>query len=464
MRLVKIALRQGIDATKSLSTIVVEGLFALVDEVSLKHCWLILSHLNCLSAWYSIRKSQVIFMRLLCLSNGHGEDAIALRILQSLQRKSNLMIEALPIVGEGYSYQSANIPIIGSVKAMPSGGFIYMDKRQLARDIQGGLLQLTIAQLKTLRSWVKPDGFILAVGDIVPLLFAWISGAPFAFVSTAKSEYYLRDENGWLPRQSWWDDRLERSTGCVYQPWERWLMTRSRCKAVFPRDRITAEILKRFGVQAFDLGNPMMDGLGVDSIWDETDQRLTIAIIPGSRVPEAYANFEIILQSLKSLIGEMERPMRFLSAIAPGLEVDELHQILLNYRWAQTESNTYAIGYGEKQATLELMPRRFAECIQRSEIAIAMAGTATEQFIGLGKPAFIIPGAGAQFIPAFAEAQTRLLGASVILVEQPQQFGAAVRSLLSQPDRLQFIAENGRQRMGEPGAADRIADQIIRVL
>lgn len=401
-------------------------------------------------------------MRLLCLSNGHGEDTIAIRILQALQQKSDITIEALPIVGEGHVYRKANIPVIGSVKVMPSGGFIYMDNKQLVRDIQGGLIKLTLEQTKAIRNWAKAGGMVLAVGDIVPMLFAWRSSLPFAFVATAKSEYYLRDENGWIPRRSWWDDRLERSTGCIFQPWDRWLMKRPQCKAVFPRDRLTAQILKGFDVPAFDLGNPMMDGLEWNGSKDA--ENLTIALIPGSRPPECFANWELILQSLKAIMGDLKRPVQYLSAIAPGIDLDQLHQLLLNHRWNSTESNTYVNGYGANQATLTLMPGRFAECIQRSELAIAMAGTATEQFIGLGKPAFIMPGAGPQFTPAFAEAQTRLLGASVTLVEQPSQMGYAVRSLLDNPDRIQMIADNGYRRMGEPGAADRISDRLLEIL
>jgi uncharacterized protein (TIGR03492 family) len=401
-------------------------------------------------------------MRLLCLSNGHGEDMIALRILQALQQLPNgPTIEALPIVGEGHAYQKAGIPVIGTVKVMPSGGFINTDRRQLARDIQGGLVQLTIAQLKTIRSWTRKGGFVLAVGDIVPMLFAWTSGSPFAFIGTAKSEYYLRDEKGWLPRQSWWDDRLERWTGCVYQPWERWLMSRPQCKAVFPRDRMTATILKRFGVPAFDLGNPMMDGLAADSTADSTNEGLTIALIPGSRIPEVYANWDIILQSLDNLTKQIEKPFKCIAAIAPGIDLNELNRLLLMYRWQQTQTNCYEIGFGENQISLELMPGQFAACIQRSTVAIAMAGTATEQFVGLGKPALIIPGPGPQFNAAFAEAQTRLLGISVTLVEQPNQMASALRSLLDDPDRLQAIAENGHRRMGEPGAATRIAHCLL---
>ena len=427
--------------------------------------------------------------RLLCLSNGHGEDAIAVRILHALQQQSAAFeLAALPIVGEGHAYQAANIPVIGSVKAMPSGGFIYMDGRQFARDLRGGLLQLTVAQIKAIKAWTRPlpdaratSSLILAVGDIVPLLFAWLSGAPFAFVGTAKSEYYLRDEAGPLPRQSWFDDRLERWTGCIYHPWERWLMSRPQCKAVFPRDTITARSLQRFGIPAFDAGNPMMDGLDAQvPISPKTDTGvqisralhatpypvapITIALLPGSRPPEAYANWEIILQAVNGLIAQMKRPLILLAAIAPGLDSEKLHQLLVEFRWQQTEPDAYSVGLGEQKAKLILAHDRFAECLHQAEFAIAMAGTATEQFVGLGKPAIIIPGKGPQFTPRFAESQTRLLGPSVTLVSAPQQVTSAVQSLLQNPDRLHLIAENGHRRMGAPGAADRIAQRLIAQL
>ena len=43
--------------------------------------------------------------RLLVLSNGHGEDLIALRVLQALLRRHpELEIAVLPLVGEGHAY------------------------------------------------------------------------------------------------------------------------------------------------------------------------------------------------------------------------------------------------------------------------------------------------------------------------------------------------------------------------
>jgi uncharacterized protein (TIGR03492 family) len=139
-------------------------------------------------------------MRLLCISNGHGEDGIAWQIARALQdRPTNFELAALPLVGEGSAYRQAGLPIISDVQMMPSGGFVYMDAGQLWRDLRGGLLDLTWRQWQSLRLWARSPSYpsvILAVGDIVPLLFAWASGLPYVFVGTAKSEYYLRDQAG----------------------------------------------------------------------------------------------------------------------------------------------------------------------------------------------------------------------------------------------------------------------------
>jgi uncharacterized protein (TIGR03492 family) len=400
-------------------------------------------------------------MRLLCLSNGHGEDAIALRILQALQQHPDQpKLAALPLVGEGRAFADSDIPMIGPIKPMPSGGFVYMDGRQLTRDLRGGLLALTLAQWKTIRTWAK-TGVILAVGDIVPLLFAWMSGASYVFVGTAKSEYYLRDEAGLLPRPSWFE-QLESWSGSVYLPWERWLLRHRRCRAVFPRDKLTSDILQQWSISTFDLGNPMMDGLQPTPVEKAPDAPLTFVLLPGSRVPEADQNWQKILSAVEQCVtGWRGRKLLFLGAIAPQLDLNSLSLALTSQGWrSQSDPNTFTQG----QSTLILSQTAFNDYLQQADLAIAMAGTATEQFVGLGKPALILPGKGPQFTPAFAEAQTRLLGPSAILVKEPTKVLRTVETLLQDPDRLHLISENGRRRMGEPGAAQRIADCLMERL
>jgi uncharacterized protein (TIGR03492 family) len=336
------------------------------------------------------------------------------------------------------------------------------------------------------------------VGDIVPLLFAWLSGATYAFVGTAKSEYYVRDEAGTLSRQSQLS-RLENWSGSVYHPWERWLMSRPRCKAVFPRDSLTTETLQKWStfslqeppgaaltssIPAFDLGNPMMDRLEPRTLvqtlhatsvlyssdaWLE-QAHLTITLLPGSRAPEAYTNWQQILVAVAGLCDTFDkRKLLFLGAIAPSLSLEPLRQSLVNAGFQQVSHpspipDPDALTFSHKNVLLVLSQHGYNECLHLGDLAIAMAGTATEQFVGLGKPAIAIPGIGPQFTYAFAEAQSRHLGPSLILVQHPAQVADAVQSLLRDPERLQLIAENGFRRMGKPGAARRIAACLMQRL
>ncbi|MEM9265414.1 MAG: lipid-A-disaccharide synthase-related protein [Cyanobacteria bacterium P01_F01_bin.13] len=396
-------------------------------------------------------------MRLLCISNGHGEDLIAVRILQSLQRLSpHLPMAALPIVGAGKRYQKLGIEIIGPTKQMPSGGFIYMDSQQLARDLQGGLVQLTIAQLRAMGQWLQTDDVVLAVGDIVPLLFGWLSRCSYGFVGTAKSEYYVRDEQGHHLDESSLLDVFDFQRTCVYMPWERWLMRRSAC--VFPRDGITTRQLQRWAVDAYDAGNPMMDGFLIPADLTVDQQSFTVLLLPGSRAPEAYENWQRLLQAANDVIAYMDRPVTFLTAAAPGLDLATLTAELRIHGWQGAHS------YQQGENSLHIDQGSFVDYAQRANVAIATAGTATEQFVGLGKPVLTLPGNGPQFTFSFAQAQARHLGPSVTLVQTPEQVGQTLMAILNDPDRQAAIYKNGLHRMGPPGAGQRIAEILLETL
>lgn len=413
-------------------------------------------------------------MKILCISNGHGEDGIALQILRSLrQAEANVVTYALPIVGKGDAYQRSGIPLVGPTKILASGGFLYMDSQQLVRDLKSGLVGLTLGQLRAIRSWVKSErGCVLAVGDIVPLLFAWWSGVPYAFVGTAKSEYYLRDESGPLARPTW-QGKQESAAASVYLPWERWLMARRRCRGVFPRDRLTTERLHRWRIPAFNLGNPMMDDLQprVRLQWEHSDAAatLTVALLPGSRPPEVYHNWQVMLETCHAW-AKTDKPVSFLAAIAPSVATETLESALLQQGWQRAKTSlenphragpypTYALG----KLKLALVSDAYPACLHQADLGVAMAGTATEQLVGLGKPVVTLPGRGPQFTPAFAEAQTRLLGCSILHQSDPAHVPRVVQQLMGDRPRLEQIQANGIRRMGPPGAADRIAQKLLEV-
>jgi uncharacterized protein (TIGR03492 family) len=403
-------------------------------------------------------------LKLLALSNGHGEDEVAVRVLRQLRQLCpDWDLQAMPIVGEGSAYQQAEIPLYGPVQsAMPSGGFIYMDQKQVLGDLRSGLLSLTGKQLKACRQWAASGGCILAAGDIVPLLFAWWSGAPYAFIGTAKSEYYLRQDDSALQFFRWpWRRWLD----CVYHPWERSLLQHRQCKAVFPRDRLTAQFLKQWPIPVIDLGNPMLDDLEPKGVVIRRllpTNQATVLLLPGSRPPEAYANWQLILEGITPLALQGET-LVFLGAIAPQLELDRLQEIVIALGW-QPDGSPSAISAPHHWLRLQhshllVVPKAFNDGLHLADIAIAMAGTATEQCVGLGKPVIALAGSGPQFTWAFAEAQTRLLGRSIHLAEHPSEVAKRVRKLLQQPERA-IYQNNGFLRMGKPGASRRIASQI----
>jgi uncharacterized protein (TIGR03492 family) len=399
-------------------------------------------------------------LRLLVLSNGHGEDEVAVRVLRQLRQLClDWDIQALPIVGEGSAYRQAGIEIYGPTQAaMPSGGFLYMSQKAILNDVRSGLLRLTVAQLKACRKWATQPGCILAVGDIVPLLFARWSGAPFTFIGTAKSEYYLRSE---LPDFSTRRAPLTRWLDCVYQPWERWLMQSSCCKAVFPRDRLTATLLKQWPIPVADLGNPMLDDLTPQGVLLPElfpDSTPVVLLMPGSRPPEAYANWQLLLQGIAAMT--QLSPLIFVAAIARQLDLDIVAEAATQAGWRSEQLQPLSVPCRALRlgtAQLLIVQNAFNDALHKADVAIATAGTATEQFVGLGKPVVTLAGDGPQFTWAFAEAQSRLLGPSIQLVDGPEAVSNTILSLLQSPEDF---TENGQLRMGLPGASERIARHI----
>jgi len=149
--------------------------------------------------------------------------------------------------------------------------------------------------------------------------------------------------------------------------------------------------------------------------------------------------------------------LQFLGAIAPALNIRVFVEDAAIQGWQIVIEEPNIITLSKNNCTLVLSQKSYPEFLHQANIAIAMAGTATEQFVGLGKPAVIMPGSGPQFTYAFAEAQSRLLGCSIVMVENPEQTGDAIAQVIKSPERLLQIAVNGKRRMGEPGAAERIA-------
>ena len=113
--------------------------------------------------------------------------------------------------------------------------------------------------------------------------------------------------------------------------------------------------------------------------------------------------------------------------------------------------------------------------MQRSNIFLAMAGTASEQAVGLGKLVLQLKGHGPQFTPSFAEAQRRLLGPAVFCAEGKtgselnllNTANLIIDLLKKSVNDHEFKKQCKKQaelRLGNQGGGQRIAEEITRLL
>ncbi|MEA5604050.1 lipid-A-disaccharide synthase-related protein [Nostoc sp. UHCC 0252] len=397
--------------------------------------------------------------RILFISNGHGEDNHTSHVIQTLRQLCpSLEMAAMPIVGEGKAYRSLDVPIIGPTQTMPSGGFFYMKRLYLLKDFQSGLIGLTWRQLQAVLEYAPNCDLIMATGDFVSQTFAYLTKRPFvSFISCLSALYEGRLR---LNPLLWHD------------------LNSSRCLAVFTKDSHTAYDLERQGLtKALLAGIPALDRLvptGKD-LHLKPDER-AIAILPGSRMPEAARNFCLLLQLVVEIAKVMpESGLQFRAALIPSL-IEQLDDIAKSQGWQLTQGILTYSPPGSSTEESPLVEVRcysdaFSDILCYSTLVIGMAGLAVEQAVAIGKPVIQIPGEGPQFTYQFAEAQTRLLGSSAQTIgtkpatpEILKQAAKRVVETLQDSDYLAKCKENGPERFGPPGASERIARFILNSL
>ncbi len=405
--------------------------------------------------------------RLLVLSNGHGEDLIALRLIEALRQQApDLQVQVLPLVGVGQAYAGAEaageLRRVGPRQPLPSGGFSNQSLRGLLGDLAAGLPLLSWRQWRIVRDWGRQGLPILAVGDLLPLLLAWAGGGPYGFLGTPKSDHTWAS-----PAPAGWGrsplaDGYHRLKGSEWDPWEWALMGRRRCRLVAVRDRLTARGLRRHGVRAVAPGNPMMDGFPpAPPLPPWLRGRRRLLLLPGSRLPEALGNLAGLLAALPS--GGVSQPISVLLATGSRPSDAELAAPLgaAGFSRAAPPPDSAASSLW-RRGPLELLvgPGRFAAWAPLAELGLATAGTATEQLVGLGVPALSLPGPGPQFKAGFARRQSRLLGGAVQPCHGPAELRHRVLALLDDDGERARLGRIGRRRMGPAGGSTRLAALI----
>jgi uncharacterized protein (TIGR03492 family) len=411
--------------------------------------------------------------RLLVLSNGHGEDLIALRVLLALrQRCPQLELAVLPLVGEGSAFAAAEqagaLRRIGPRRLLPSGGFSNQSLSGLLRDLAAGVVGLSWRQWRLVRRWGLRGDPVLAVGDLLPLLLAWGSGAPYGFIGTPKSDYTWRSGPGSAGVAALY----HRLKGSEWDPWEWALMGRARCRLVALRDGLTARGLQRHGVRALAPGNPMMDGLEGSPLPVALAAHRRLVLLGGSRMPEALGNLERLLLALDPWARRPpgDRDAAGLLVLAPTgsrPSPEDWQPLLqrLGYEPAAIPDGTGAQAAWCRGSVLLLIGSGgFGRWASWGEVGIAAAGTATEQLVGLGVPCLSLPGPGPQFKLGFAQRQSRLLGGAVGVCRSAAELADRLELLWREPSLRRSLGRIGRRRMGPPGGSAALAELVQRHL
>jgi uncharacterized protein (TIGR03492 family) len=380
--------------------------------------------------------------KILFISNGYGEDTIAVSIIKALLKQSpELDIAAFPLVGKGVPYLKAGIALKAPLKLMPSEGLLAEDWSRLAEDFKEGLISLTFKQITHLRR-LKPD-VTVAVGDLIPVIMSSFTHAPLVFVGTAKSNYFV-----------------------PYSFVER-LVLKRRAAISLVRDEPTAAALRAQGLNALWVGNAMLDALefsGTD--FGLPAEALTIALFPGSRA-NAYQDFPILLKALKAFEALWQKKFYILLGFPLSLALSKFEEQASEEGWKiekgieKGDASILARWTRDKSEIL-VVAGNLGDILNRCQIVLGQAGTANEQAAAFGKPVLA-------FAPKphkmrwYRKRQKGLLGEALeVAPDNPRLIAEELYAILNNPDRYNLMAQTGIDRMGPAGGAAKMAEIILK--
>ncbi len=396
---------------------------------------------------------------LLVICNGHGEDVIALEIIKKLLLNNNINIEILPLVGNGKIFDSIlsdRVKKIGVQQDLPTGGFSNQSFMGLILDLKAGMISILLKNFLEVRA--KANSYkLLAIGDLVPLFFAWSSNCNFGFIGTPKSDYTWINAS----RRSL-VNYYHKLKGTEWEPWEIYLMKSSRCKFVLMRDLITSNNLKQKQINSCFLGNPMMDFVKDQNMKLDTNKKNKLLLLIGSRFPEAINNLNSFLQCLDNK--RLTEDLIILMPLSINAKIKSIKNNLKSNKFRQDLKKNFYIGeesiWMKNNLCIVCGKNTFHNWAYLSDVGLANAGTATEQISGLGIPSLSLPGKGPQFTRSFAMRQQRLLGGSVDVCYDQTDLVDKLLLLLGNKEYRLNKAKIGMERMGKSGASQKIAEHV----
>ncbi len=379
----------------------------------------------------------------LFVSNGYGEDSIALSILREIKLQSpDVKIYALPIVGNGGSYETEDCEILGPRTAMPSGGVIPGNFGNLKKDLSSGLIKLTLTQIGLIKKYSKLSFASVSIGDIYPaILLSFFAKNSRIMIATAKSNYVS-----------------------PHNKFEEFMM-KTFFKKVFVRDEPTAEHLRKHGVSnALYVGNAMMDCLEPEGIDFKVNKENLFAVLPGSR-KSAFLDMPVIAEAI-SIISSKIDDSSFVAVVPKSIDLNELVKVCSDdWQFEEPKEDDFCVGKMSNKkhgAIVKFYNRGMADLLRNCKLVIGQAGTANEQATGLGKPVVAFDSFSDDKMGWYRKRQKCLLGEAVAVVKKnPSEVSDMVFKILNDSELYKKMAEEGKNRLGLPGGAQKMAEAIL---
>ncbi len=382
--------------------------------------------------------------RVLFVTNGHGEAAIAERIgIEVRSIMPDARLDHLALVGDT---SGGVVEEVGPRRAMPSGGLIAMGNvRNLTKDLRAGLLALSWAQASFLRGARGSYDLAVVVGDAYALAMTLLMRTRTVFVGSAKSVEVA-----------------------PYGVVEEWLLRRAAAR--FVRDEATARVLREHGLTVEPAANAIVDLFETPD--DSSVTRAVsgfvpaLALFPGSR-ESAYENAELLLDITREIAASSVALGAVLS-VARGLEADRFAAVAQRAGWQVRAIADESVPFVLSRDGREIVRGwrgALGPLLARVTLVLGQAGTANEAAAAAGVPVIAFEGDRDRKARWYRQRQRGLLGdALAVFPSRLDEAVAGVRSILEDPKRQAYMRATGRARMGEAGGARRIAERVAALV
>lgn len=258
----------------------------------------------------------------------------------------------------------------------------------------------------------------------------------------------------------------------AWRPWRVNLVRRRFAEAlcIFPfEEKFYADA----GVPVKFIGHPLVGNVQATltresfcSKYGLQAQGQIITVLPGSRRGEIAHHLPVLVEALREIRRRLPNPLQIVIAVAPGLHAAWLKK------------------YFPADWSVRLIPNDTYNALAASNLAIVSSGTATVETALLGKPMIVVyrlsPLTARLAKPLvktrFFSMVNLIAGRAVVpeLIQNdftPQRVAAEAESLLSGPQgsnsrilEMKRGLQEVQKLLGPPGAVERAADEIVRLL